>query len=161
MRLFEERGYAATTVDDIAAAANVSRRTFFRYFAAKEEVFIVDPAGKLAALHVALAGAYFDPDLIRAEARVALLEPVVAAAGLAYQVRWEDALALEVAADLGVDIDRDARPRIVAHTTVAILRAGVAAWFEGGCEGDPAEIVASTFDRTTPALEAVLAMPPA
>lgn len=181
MRLFEERGYAATTIDDIAAAANVSRRTFFRYFATKEEVFIVDPAGKLAALHVALAegppdeptiaalrrgivalaGAYFDPDLIRAEARVALLEPVVAAAGLAYQVRWEDALALEVAADLGVDIDRDARPRIVAHTTVAILRAGVAAWFEGGCEGDPEEIVASTFDRTTPALEAVLAMPPA
>lgn len=181
MRLFEERGYAATTVDDIAAAANVSRRTFFRYFSAKEEVFIVDPVGKLAALHialadgppdeptiealrrgvVALAGAYFEPDLIRAEARIALQEPVVAAAGLAYQVRWEDALALEVAADLGVDVDLDVRPRIVAHTTVAILRAGVSAWFQGGCEGDPAEIVAATFDRTTPALEAVLAMPPA
>lgn len=181
MRLFEERGYAATTIDDIAAAANVSRRTFFRYFSSKEEVFIVDPIGKLAALHVALAdgppdeptiaalrrgvvalvGAYFEPDLVRAEARVALREPVVAAAGLAYQVRWEDALALEVAADLGVDVNMDARPRIVAHTTVAILRAGVSAWFEAGCEGDPAEIVASTFDRTTPALEAVLAMPPA
>lgn len=180
MRLFEERGYAATTVDDIAAAANVSRRTFFRYFSTKEEVFIVDPLGKLAALHVALAdgppdeptiaalrrgvvalaGAYFEPDLIRAEARIAILEPVVAAAGLAYQVRWEDALAMEVAADLGVDVNRDARPRIVAHTTVAILRAGVSAWFEGGCEGNPANFVASTFDRTTPALEAVLAMPP-
>ena len=181
MRLFEERGYAATTVDDIAAAANVSRRTFFRYFSAKEEVFIVDPLGKLAALHVALAGgppdeptiaalrrgvialagAYFEPDLIRAEARVALLEPAVAAAGLAYQVRWEDSLAREVAADLKVDVDRDARPRIVAHTTVAVLRAGVSAWFEGGCGGDLAEIVASIFDRTTPALEAVLAMPTA
>ena len=181
MRLFEERGYAATTVDDIAAAANVSRRTFFRYFSTKEEVFIVDPGGKLAALHVALAdgppdeptiaalrrgvvalaGTYFEPDLIRAEARVALQEPVVAAAGLAYQVRWEDALAVEVAADLGVDVDTDVRPRIVAHTTVAVLRAGVSAWFQGGCVGDPAEIVAATFDRTTPALEAVLAMPPA
>ena len=181
MRLFEERGYAATTVDDIAAAANVSRRTFFRYFSSKEEVFIVDPVGKLAALHVALAGgppdeptiaalrrgivalagAYFEPELIQAEARIALLEPAVAAAGLAYQVRWEDALAVEVAADLGVDADRDVRPRIVAHTTVAILRAGVSAWFQGGCEGDPAETVAATFDRTTPALEAVLTMPPA
>lgn len=181
MRLFEERGYAATTVDDIAAAANVSRRTFFRYFATKEEVFIVDPEGKLAALHVALAhgppgeptiaalrrgvvaltGAYFEPQLVRAEARVALQEPIVAAAGLAYQVRWEEALAREVADDLGVDVNRDARPRIVAHTTVAILRAGISAWLERGCEGDPAELVADTFDRTTPALEAVLAMPPA
>lgn len=180
MRLFEERGYAATTVDEIASAADVSRRTFFRYFSTKEDVFIVDPEGKLAALHVALAegppdeptiaalrrgvvalaSSYFDPDLIRAEARIALQEPVVAAAGLAYQVRWEDALAREVAADLGVEVDNDARPRIVAHTTVAILRAGISTWFGEGCEGDPAEIVAATFDRTTPALEAVLAMPP-
>lgn len=180
MQLFEERGYAATTVDDIAAAANVSRRTFFRYFAGKDEVFIVDPEGKLAALHVALAegppdeptiaalrrgilalvSAYFDPELVRAEARVALLEPVVAAAGLAYQVRWEDALAVEVAEDLGVDVNTDPRPRITAHATVAILRAGVAAWLGSGGHGEPADIVASTFDRATPALEAVLAMAP-
>lgn len=181
MQLFEERGYAATTVDDIAVAANVSRRTFFRYFASKEEVFVVDPEGKFAALHVALAegppdeptiaalrrgvmalvGAYFEPELIRVEARVALREPVVAAAGLAYQVRWEDALAHEVAADLGVDPLHDPRPRIVAHTTVAILRAGVSQWVQGDCEGDPAEVVAATFDQATPALEAVLAMSPA
>ena len=39
---------------------------------------------------------------------------------LAYQVRWEDELAREVAADLGVDVTADPRPRIVAHTTVAV-----------------------------------------
>lgn len=36
--LFTERGYEATTVDDVAAAAGVTQRTFFRHFADKEEV---------------------------------------------------------------------------------------------------------------------------
>jgi len=36
--LFEERGYARTTVEDIAARAGVTERTFFRYFTDKREV---------------------------------------------------------------------------------------------------------------------------
>lgn len=178
LRLFEERGYADTTIEDIAAAANVSRRTFFRYFATKDEVFIVDPEGKLAALHVALADgppdeptiaalrrgmralakAYYEPELLRAEARVTELEPRVAAAGLAYQVRWEEALAREVADDLRVDVDADPRPRILAHATVAIMRSGLAAWFAAGAHGDPTDAVIDAFDRATPALLAVVDM---
>ncbi|MEV6490533.1 TetR family transcriptional regulator [Actinoplanes sp. NPDC051633] len=42
MRLFEEQGYAATTVDQIAEAAEVSQSTFFRYFPTKEDVVLVD-----------------------------------------------------------------------------------------------------------------------
>jgi len=42
LRLFKEQGYAATTVDQIAEAAEVSPSTFFRYFPAKEDVVVYD-----------------------------------------------------------------------------------------------------------------------
>ena len=42
LRLFGEHGYAATTVDQIAEAADVSPSTFFRYFPTKEDVVLAD-----------------------------------------------------------------------------------------------------------------------
>lgn len=42
LRLFQQQGYAETTVDQIAAAAEVSPSTFFRYFPTKEETVLTD-----------------------------------------------------------------------------------------------------------------------
>ena len=42
LRLFTERGYEATTVEQIAAAAGVSHMTFFRYFPTKEDAVLSD-----------------------------------------------------------------------------------------------------------------------
>src|SRR5580692_1923288 len=40
LRLFVKNGYEATTLDAIAAAAGISRRTFFYYFKSKEDVLL-------------------------------------------------------------------------------------------------------------------------
>jgi len=42
LRLIAEQGYEATTVDQIAAAAEISPSTFFRYFKAKEDLIVED-----------------------------------------------------------------------------------------------------------------------
>src|SRR5262245_3911835 len=51
MDLFAARGYDSCTIDEIAAAAGLSRRSFFRYFSSKEEVVL----GNLDALGDAVA----------------------------------------------------------------------------------------------------------
>ncbi|PZR98571.1 MAG: TetR family transcriptional regulator [Candidatus Nephthysia bennettiae] len=64
LRLFRQRGYEGTTVDEIADAAEVSPSTFFRYFPTKEDVVLYDA---------------LDPVLLEAfEAQPAGLSPVAA-----------------------------------------------------------------------------------
>jgi AcrR family transcriptional regulator len=53
--LFAERGYHATTLPDIAEAADVSTRTIFAYFPSKEDILFSDFAAMREALAQALA----------------------------------------------------------------------------------------------------------
>jgi AcrR family transcriptional regulator len=73
LRLFQEQGYSATTVDQIAAAAEISPSTFFRYFPTKEATVLYDP---------------FDPVLIAAAlAQPAELSPAAALRATASIIR--------------------------------------------------------------------------
>jgi AcrR family transcriptional regulator len=81
LRLMSERGYDATSTDDIARAAGVSPRTFFNYFASKDAVVLLPegiflelvtsaldarPAGEdpTAAVAAAIMGAFYQFDLL-------------------------------------------------------------------------------------------------
>src|ERR1051325_4255086 len=54
LTLFTDKGFDAVTIDDIAASADVSRRTFFRYFASKEDVILSDHPRRLDELQAEL-----------------------------------------------------------------------------------------------------------
>ena len=62
VQLFERNGFDETTVDEIATAAGVSPRTFFRYFPTKEECVLFDRFGFEQALDEHLTG--IDPDAL-------------------------------------------------------------------------------------------------
>jgi AcrR family transcriptional regulator len=61
LRLFEEQGYAATTVDQIVEAADVSQSTFFRYFPTKEDLVLADDFDPLIVAAMRAQPADVDP----------------------------------------------------------------------------------------------------
>ena len=75
LRLFTQKGFAETTVEEIAAEANVSPRTFARYFTSKEAAAVGHPAEHLEAMREAIRNARSeDPRVVAANALRALAE---------------------------------------------------------------------------------------
>jgi AcrR family transcriptional regulator len=81
VRLFLAKGYEETTVDQIAEAAGVARRTFFRYFRTKEEAVFPDHGDRLQRVERFLA---------EADATQPPLSVIGAAAGLVLEMYTDD-----------------------------------------------------------------------
>ena len=71
LRLFDERGFANVTVEEIASEAHISVRTFYRYFAAKDDVLQLRIERRSEVLRTALSARPVDEPPLRS-LRVAL-----------------------------------------------------------------------------------------
>ncbi|MEU6381295.1 TetR family transcriptional regulator [Streptomyces sp. NPDC046909] len=155
LELFTTRGYEGTTVDDIADAVEVSQRTFFRYFANKEEAALAVEA--LTVAHFMEAVRARPPHEAPLEAlRQAVLEgwdslndviesvvpielylqmyrviestPVLLAAHLRRSMEIEETLTRVIAEREGLDADTDPRPRLVVAVFSGVMRVTERQW---------------------------------
>jgi AcrR family transcriptional regulator len=110
LRLFQEQGFHATTVEQVAEAAEVSPSTVFRYFATKEDLAVLDDHLPLAAAVTRAFGAQA-PELTAMQALRAALR--TAFAGLPPDVR---------AARLERDVAMLAVPELWAANTGLVVR---------------------------------------
>ena len=162
MRLFAENGFDATTVDQIAREAGISRRSFFHYFGSKEDLVLGDtialgesvrdaldarPADEPA--WAAIRGAF---EVLQANAmpstdQLALLRlyhdaPSLRAKHLEKHLRWQELLAPDIQRRLGIPetASPDPRARAFVAAALACLDAALDAWYESGGTADPAQL---------------------
>ncbi|WP_121710977.1 TetR family transcriptional regulator [Streptomyces sp. E5N91] len=181
LELFTERGYEETTVDDIAEAADVSQRTFFRYFASKEDAafFVARLAeshfvravlarppeeAPLDALRRALAESWSTigeavEQLVPLELhmrfyRVIESTPALLAAHLRRATELEEEIARVVAVREGLDVDTDPRPRVVVAVFGAVMRVTERIWSARDDASLAAlrDLTADYLDQVAPAL---------
>lgn len=146
--LFTEHGFEATTVDGIAAAAGIGRRTFFRYFASKNDVVWGDfdagltelrdrlaagptDATLLAGLRVAvLAFNRLDPgegDAHRERMRLILTVPALQAHSTLRYAAWRAVIAEHAAHRLGEPV-AGLLPQLVAHSCLGAALTAYELW---------------------------------
>ena len=170
LRLFRAKGYDATTVEQIAEAAEVSPSTFFRYFPTKEDVVLQDDMDLLwleavkaqppelspvAALRAGMRDAFasLPPEefaRLREAMNLALTVPAVRARSLDEFSRTIGVIAGALAERSGRAAD-DPNVRTFAGAVVGVA---MTAWFAGS--GDDLADFAEKFDESLALLEAGL-----
>ena len=170
MALFLERGFEATTLDDIAAAADISRRSFFHYFASKEDVVFAWHEETTAALIAAVEARPASESMLTAaenaiSAMARQLEPVEAIAMARLkrdnpalqardQVKYEKlerALAAALEKRAGHKTER-LQARLVAMIATGAMRIGGELWAAEGAREKPE----ASAKRTFAAIRAIL-----
>ena len=147
LKLFAERGFVETTVEEIADAADMSSRTFFRHFPSKEAVVFADDEARRELLVGALRERpQTEPVLTTVrEAALALADDYTAAKEfvrfdlarrhrsigaqwLAIGNAWENALAEEIAARLELPSKFDVTARTLAAAAMGAWRVAQSNW---------------------------------
>ncbi len=171
LQLLTDRDFESVTVDEIAAAAGVSRRTFFRYFSSKEDVvfaFLDQWATRLCeeiegrpaeeapitAVHHGLRQhmAAYQSSAERAMALVRLVRHTPSLRAQEHISREHMRLGIVEALGrrLGVDAERDMRPHVLASLALAPLDAAFVTWFGARSGEDICDLVdeaLATFER--------------
>ncbi|MFD3557284.1 TetR/AcrR family transcriptional regulator [Streptomyces goshikiensis] len=156
--LFVSQGYDKTTVDEITDAVDVSQRTFFRYFANKEEVaFAVQDLveshfvaalrarpgseGPLEAMRNAVLVSWdtigeaisevVPVDLYMRTYRLIESTPALLAVHLRRSTELEERISLLIAAREGLDVDADPRPRVAVAAFSGVMRVTGRLWGQG------------------------------
>ncbi|MFF8987553.1 TetR family transcriptional regulator [Streptomyces globisporus] len=175
LRLLAQKGFDAVTIDEIVAAAGVSKRTFFRYFASKEDVVIQFLAGMGTDMRAELAGRpaqeppsvalrhtiWVSIDACAGHADQALRvvqlilgTPSLLARFLERQAQWRDELATEVADRLGLAPETDLYPQLAAGMALAAFGTVLQRWSDSDGAEDPANLTDRAFAIIAPALDA-------
>jgi mycofactocin system transcriptional regulator len=159
LALFARDGFEATTMDDVAAAVGVGRRTLFRYYASKNDLVWgefdrvmealrahLDSAGAappLTALRRAIVAAnrYAPAELPTLRIRMRLIGAVPALQGHALRRYGEwRGIVTEYAARRRGERPEDLVPQLIGHAALGTTMAAFQWWVEHG-DGDPAEVI--------------------
>ncbi len=165
-RLFIERGYPATTIQDIVDVADVSPRTFFRYFPSKEDVITAIASATMddaldhlsghdegeplrsvlrAMLAASLAPVRDDPDSARAFQFMLRNTPALRGRWLEEQRRSRDRLAEALAPWFGAPV-HPLVPHLVAGAALLAVDEVMSLWADDPTAADPLGLLDQALD---------------